>query len=342
MNNDLGFIKLNRRFFANILWKEARTFSRCEAWLDMIQSARFDAWSQSETVGVGGREVNLERGQWVASLSFLSKRWGWKTMKVRTFLAYLKKEKMISVESVNGISVITLLNYETYNSSDSEKTPDNTVDNTLNSIDIMQSISELRTQVAQLVAQMIARTPENITQQQQEEKEYNNKISPVGDTKEAAVFDSFATQLCDTPAGDLWREALQRQHGITDCHAAVQLFRDDVILKGEIGQITTLGEFQRWFNYRIPELLRKSRETKALNPEGTVEERKRKLWDEIKAASRRLVDDAGVALFDKESTEAFYFYWSEPTPDGTRLRFELEKAWSTLNRMKLWIARDRR
>lgn len=340
MNNDFGFIKLNRRFFANILWKEARTFSRCEAWLDMIQSARFDAWSQSKTVGVGGREVNLKRGQWVASLSFLSKRWGWKIMKVRTFLSYLKKEKMITVESVNGISVITLLNYDVYNCNDSEKTSDSTDDNTLNNIDIAQSISDLRTQITQLAAQMIARPPEKIAQQQQEEKEYNNKISPDGDTKDAAVFDSLAAELCDTHAGDLWRETIQSKYGITDCHEAVRLFRDNLILRGEIKQITTSGDFKRWFTQRIPELLRKNRENYI--PKGTIEERKQRLWSEILTASRLLLDENKIPLFDKEAKEAFYYYWIEPTPDGLRLRFELERAWSTLSRMKLWISRDRR
>ena len=38
-----GYIKLSRKFFSNDMWNEARTFSSCEAWLDLIQSARFEA-----------------------------------------------------------------------------------------------------------------------------------------------------------------------------------------------------------------------------------------------------------------------------------------------------------
>lgn len=37
-----GFLRLSRRFFSNEMWNEARTFSSCEAWLDLIQSARFE------------------------------------------------------------------------------------------------------------------------------------------------------------------------------------------------------------------------------------------------------------------------------------------------------------
>ena len=40
---DEGFLRLSRRFFSNEMWNEARTFSSCEAWLDLIQSARFEA-----------------------------------------------------------------------------------------------------------------------------------------------------------------------------------------------------------------------------------------------------------------------------------------------------------
>ena len=32
-----GFLRLSRRFFSNEMWKVAREFSECEAWLDLIQ-----------------------------------------------------------------------------------------------------------------------------------------------------------------------------------------------------------------------------------------------------------------------------------------------------------------
>ena len=42
-----GFLRLSRRFFSNEMWKVAREFSECEAWLDLIQSARFDATDEA-------------------------------------------------------------------------------------------------------------------------------------------------------------------------------------------------------------------------------------------------------------------------------------------------------
>ena len=78
------------------MWNEARTFSSCEAWLDLIQSARFDATPRKECIG--GREVVYNRGQYPASIRFLAKRWQWSEKKVRSFLEHLRKEGMITSE----------------------------------------------------------------------------------------------------------------------------------------------------------------------------------------------------------------------------------------------------
>ena len=119
MENDKGFIRLSRKFFSNVMWNEARTFSSCEAWLDLIQSARFDATPRKESIG--GREVVYNRGQYPASIRFLVRRWNWNEKKVRCFLDHLKKEKMITVDCTQGMNVITLCKYEEYNDTGTPK-----------------------------------------------------------------------------------------------------------------------------------------------------------------------------------------------------------------------------
>ena len=84
-----GFLRLSRRFFSNEMWKVAREFSECEAWLDLIQSARFDATDEAYSELIGGREISYSRGQYPASISFLMKRWKWSFMKVIYFLSKL-------------------------------------------------------------------------------------------------------------------------------------------------------------------------------------------------------------------------------------------------------------
>lgn len=168
-----GYIKLSRKFFSNDLWNEARTFSSCEAWLDLIQSARFEATPRMESIG--GREVSYTRGQYPASIRFLSKRWRWTERKVRTFLAYLKRENMITLSQKQGMNVITLVKYNDYNGMPSDTVSD-TANDTSNDTTILQEINELRSQVTQLTTQLLTH---QVTQPPQKAEKRHT-----GDTKQ--------------------------------------------------------------------------------------------------------------------------------------------------------------
>lgn len=159
-----GYIKLSRKFFSNDMWNEARTFSSCEAWLDLIQSARFEATPRMESIG--GREVSYTRGQYPASIRFLSKRWHWTERRVRTFLAYLKRENMITLSQDQGMNIITLVKYNEYNGNPADTTSDTTND-TVNDTSIIQEINELRLQVTQLMTQVAT---QQVTQQPKEKE----------------------------------------------------------------------------------------------------------------------------------------------------------------------------
>lgn len=168
-----GYIKLSRKFFSNDMWNEARTFSSCEAWLDLIQSARFEATPRMESIG--GREVSYTRGQYPASIRFLSKRWHWTERRVRTFLAYLKRENMITLSKEQGMNVITLVKYNDYNGNPTDTASD-TSNDTMSDTTILQEINELRSQVTQLMTQV---STQRVTQPQNEAEKRHT-----GDTKQ--------------------------------------------------------------------------------------------------------------------------------------------------------------
>lgn len=119
---DRGFLPLNRRVFEHYLWCEDRDFSKFEAWLDLLQSARFE---DSETKQmIGGRLMTWKRGQLPASIGYLRKRWGWTSDKrVRTFLDLLESDEMIRREQLKGnpVSTVTICNYDTYNPTNGER-----------------------------------------------------------------------------------------------------------------------------------------------------------------------------------------------------------------------------
>lgn len=145
---DEGFLRLSRRFFSNEMWKVAREFSECEAWLDLIQSARFEATDKAYSELIGGREISYSRGQYPASVSFLMKRWKWSEKKVRYFLAKLKKKGMITTCSLQGMNVITLCNYDDYNPpKGKDKGEDKGIDNGQEIRELKHALGELRAEL---------------------------------------------------------------------------------------------------------------------------------------------------------------------------------------------------
>lgn len=160
---------LSRKFFSNKIWKAARTFSECEAWLDLIQSARFEATVTIERIG--GREIKYGRGQYPASIRFLAKKWSWSEKAVRSFLSKLVKEGMIATDNSQGMSVITLRKYDEYNSSGTAK-------GTTEGTDTQVEIKRLTEVVAQLAAQMGAHPghTEGTKKNKEEKREEYNTI----------------------------------------------------------------------------------------------------------------------------------------------------------------------
>lgn len=176
-----GFLKLSRRFFSNVMWNEARTFSSCEAWLDLMQSARFDATPRMESIG--GREVSYSRGQYPASIRFLSKRWQWSEKRVRCFLNHLKKNGEIDVDNTQGMNIITICHYDEYWV---KGTPRGTTKGTTNE----QNNSELDTARAQLGAQPRAQLQdeeEGHSKGTNSKKEKKENTTDVVSKKDAAI-----------------------------------------------------------------------------------------------------------------------------------------------------------
>lgn len=204
MENDKGFIRLSRRFFSDTLWNEARTFSSGEAWLDMIQSARFDAAPRK--VCIGGREVVYYRGQYPASIRFLADRWKWPVKRVRNFISFLRKDGRIDVDSSQGVNIITLRNYDKYNDVGTAKGTTLGTDNYLNDNGIPQN-------GAQVWAQQRAHPghSEGTKQKKEEEREEREKnLTPPPACAHTCEADFFSELRSNQP----WLEAVAMSFGL--------------------------------------------------------------------------------------------------------------------------------
>ena len=109
----MAFIRINRKIFDNFLWKENRVYSRFEAWIDLIQLMCYK--KEGDEKIINGVVVRFKRSQYPVSYSFLSQRWNWSIHKVRIFINLLKSEKQASTETTNVTTILTLINYDTYN-----------------------------------------------------------------------------------------------------------------------------------------------------------------------------------------------------------------------------------
>jgi len=87
-----GFIKLSRKYLGSEEWLSGETFSSREAWIDIISLANWGAWSRTTSAGT---LLVLQRGQFSASVRFLSSRWGWSKGAVERFMAKLVRENRI-------------------------------------------------------------------------------------------------------------------------------------------------------------------------------------------------------------------------------------------------------
>ncbi len=101
----MAFIKLDREFFNNKLWNEEREFSKVEALLDLIQSARFETSNEL----ISGKTIELQKNEIPISRRFLEKRWKWGSSKVTNFIKMLVQTEVCTTKQTNGQTILTLI-----------------------------------------------------------------------------------------------------------------------------------------------------------------------------------------------------------------------------------------
>jgi len=78
---------------------------------------------------------------------------------------------------------------------------------------------------------------------------------------------------------------------------------------------------------------RHNKTVKTIQTFKTLESRLANFKDEI-------FTDDNKKRYSQEMLEAYFNYWTEPTRDKTKMRFELEKTWENGRRLSTWFRRD--
>ena len=119
-----GSVKVFKRLRENPVWKrDPACYGR--AWVDLLLLA-VDRASAPQTFFVRGIAVKLERGQVGWSQDKLAEQWDRSREWVTGFLKFLKDEGMIKVRSGNAGTVISIVNYDSYQTEEPpvEQTPE--------------------------------------------------------------------------------------------------------------------------------------------------------------------------------------------------------------------------
>lgn len=107
-----GWISLNRELMSHWVWD--CEFSAGQAWVDLLLYANH---SHAKLM-IKGQLIELSRGQQARSELTISKAWKWSRNKVRRFLKNLEKDGMIELKSGHLTTVITICNYDSFQSND--------------------------------------------------------------------------------------------------------------------------------------------------------------------------------------------------------------------------------
>lgn len=104
-NRASGFIALPRAFFRSAIWLKHREKTPTEAYLDLLQMARYGA--ATERVTINRVEVEIGRGEILATRESLADRWQWSVGQVRYFIRQLLKEGYIArSKDIAGVCLI--------------------------------------------------------------------------------------------------------------------------------------------------------------------------------------------------------------------------------------------
>ncbi|EUX41244.1 primosome subunit DnaD, partial [Staphylococcus aureus M0338] len=107
-----GWISIDRSIQNHWLFKEKRTFSKFEAWIYLLMEANHS----KAKVPIGNQIVTVERGQRLTSILTLSDLFNWSRFKVKTFLDLLESGGMLEVKTTSKYTLITIVNYDFYQS----------------------------------------------------------------------------------------------------------------------------------------------------------------------------------------------------------------------------------
>ncbi|MGX7579310.1 DnaD domain-containing protein [Staphylococcus aureus] len=166
-----GWISIDRSIQNHWLFKEKRTFSKFEAWIYLLMEANHS----KAKVPIGNQIITVERGQRLTSILTLSDLFNWSRFKVKTFLDLLESDGMLEVKTTSKYALITIVNYDFYQSEQGRNQHQN---------DIKPTSKQHQSNINPTSKQHQTNTNNN-------DNKDNNEKNVNNEKKKAAAFDFF-------------------------------------------------------------------------------------------------------------------------------------------------------
>ncbi|HEH8071517.1 TPA: DnaD domain-containing protein [Staphylococcus aureus] len=177
-----GWISIDRSIQNHWLFKEKRTFSKFEAWIYLLMEANHS----KAKVPIGNQIVTVERGQRLTSILTLSDLFNWSRFKVKTFLDLLESDGMLEVKTTSKYTLITIVNYDFYQSEQGRNQHQNDIKPTSK-----QHQSNIKPTSKQHQSNINPTSKQHQTNTNNNDNKDNNEKNVNNEKKKAAAFDFF-------------------------------------------------------------------------------------------------------------------------------------------------------
>ena len=106
-----GYVKIARGIFKHNMFKD-EPFTEREVWIWLICGASY----KDDTIRIPNTNIvtRIKRGEYMASYRFLATKFKWPISRVKRFIDRLKSGTMLNTRVVQGITFITIENYDEY------------------------------------------------------------------------------------------------------------------------------------------------------------------------------------------------------------------------------------
>ena len=267
-----GWIKISREIEDHWLWQDAE---RMRWWIDMLFMA---SWEDKKVIE-DTHLITIKKGQFIASVAFLCKRWGKSNKTIIKYLKLLEEDEMICREVLHRQTpVITICNYDKYQCND-----DNSVQTIVHRQNDENSAYDIHTQNQSTnnsksdslgcvkdndVQTIVHRKVHTIVHTS---KEYNNNIVDDDVNTARAHEDENLVYVEELKQSEIWLEQMQMRFRLNadEIKDKLDMFALDCRCRGtEHNNLNdTRRHFNDWLRIQIESQNRNNNETTRRKPE---------------------------------------------------------------------------